>query len=177
MLTEQNIESELSYAYLHAIASRAGFSCSITNRHLDNAGVDAQLDSNDELLAPDSKLASVSLQVQLKATCQEPVMQEGCYSFSLPIKQYNNLRMPRLFIPRILVVLYLPTDRQHWLSHSDDMLVSKRCAYWVSLRGAEPSENPKHQTVYIPCAQRFSPVALTEIMTRISREEEMLHGA
>ena len=42
MLTEQNIEAELSYAYLHAVASRAGFSCEYRNRHLDGAGVDAE---------------------------------------------------------------------------------------------------------------------------------------
>jgi hypothetical protein len=38
MLTEQNIEAELSYAYLHAVASRAGFSCEYTPRHADAAG-------------------------------------------------------------------------------------------------------------------------------------------
>jgi hypothetical protein len=27
MLTDQSIEAELSYAYLHAVATRAGFSC------------------------------------------------------------------------------------------------------------------------------------------------------
>lgn len=43
MLSEQNIEAELSYAYLHAVASRAGFSCEYRNRHLDGAGVDATI--------------------------------------------------------------------------------------------------------------------------------------
>ena len=31
MLKEMNIEAELSYAYLHAVASRAGFSCEYRN--------------------------------------------------------------------------------------------------------------------------------------------------
>ena len=43
MLTAQNIESELSYAYLHAIASRAGVICEGAGRHTDEAGVDAIL--------------------------------------------------------------------------------------------------------------------------------------
>lgn len=38
-LTSENIESELSYAYLHAVASHAGASCEATGRHEDNCGV------------------------------------------------------------------------------------------------------------------------------------------
>jgi hypothetical protein len=41
MLFAQNIESELSYAYLHAIASRGGIICEVAGRHSDEAGVDA----------------------------------------------------------------------------------------------------------------------------------------
>ncbi|HEV7832484.1 MAG TPA: hypothetical protein VGP09_03725 [Caballeronia sp.] len=42
-LTAVNRESELSYAYLHAIASHAGVNCKTSNRHDDNAGIDAML--------------------------------------------------------------------------------------------------------------------------------------
>lgn len=42
-LTFANIESELSYAYLHAIAANAGVACAVTGRHLDNVAVDAML--------------------------------------------------------------------------------------------------------------------------------------
>ena len=42
-LTPPNIESELSYAYLHAVASKAGMACSVGSRHEDNNGVDATL--------------------------------------------------------------------------------------------------------------------------------------
>ena len=40
-LLPPNIESELSYAYLHAVASRAAMSCRDGNRHEDNNGIDA----------------------------------------------------------------------------------------------------------------------------------------
>jgi hypothetical protein len=39
-LTKNNIESELSYAYLHAVASASGAGCQCGNRHDDNAGID-----------------------------------------------------------------------------------------------------------------------------------------
>ena len=38
LLSEKEIESELSYAYLHAVASRAGFACEYAGRHSDRAG-------------------------------------------------------------------------------------------------------------------------------------------
>ena len=40
-LSPPNIESELSYAYLHAVASKAGMACNAGSRHEDNNGIDA----------------------------------------------------------------------------------------------------------------------------------------
>ncbi len=176
MLTDQNIEAELSYAYLHAVATRGGFSCSYTHRHLDNFGVDAQIHEDGRRLAPDSNLTSFALHVQLKATRVAPIEQKGLFSFSLPMGQYNKLRETRLASPRILVVLYLPDNPGEWLRHSEEALVAKRCAHWVSLRGAPDSENTGHQTIYIPRRQILSIDSLAEIMTRCSRDEEILYG-
>ncbi len=175
MLTEQNIEAELSYAYLHAIATRCGFSYAVTNRHLDDAGVDAQIDEDGRQLAANSEHTSFALHIQLKATRVPPIEQQGRYSFSLLIGQYNKLRQTRLASARILAVLYLPPNLDDWLRHSEDALIAKRCAYWVSLRGAQASTNDTAQTVYIPRNQPLSPAALTEIMTRCSRDEEILY--
>lgn len=177
MLTDQNIEAELSYAYLHAVATRGGFSCSYTHRHLDDVCVDAQIHEDGRMLAPDSLHASFALHVQLKATRVAPIEQGGRFSFSLPLRQYNRLRETRLAIQRIMVVLYLPEDPADWLCHSEDALIAKRCAYWVSLRGAPASDNAGHQTVYVPRAQILSIASLKEIMTRCSRDEEINYGA
>ena len=57
MLSQFNIESELSYAYLHAVASRAGFSCTHADRHLDSAGVDAQIQEDGRQLAAEKPAA------------------------------------------------------------------------------------------------------------------------
>jgi hypothetical protein len=177
MLTDLDIESELSYAYLHAIATRGGFSCTYTHRHLDGAGVDAMVYEDGRQLANDSIHTSFALHVQLKATRVNPIEQNGRYSFSLPLKQYNKLRQTGLATARVLVVFYLPPDPAEWLRHSEDALVTKRCAYWVSLRGAAASANETTQTVYIPRNQRLSVEALIEIMTRCSRDEELPYVA
>ena len=73
MLSQQNVEADLSYAYLHMIAARGGFSCTYAHRYLDDAGVDAVLHEDGRRLAPDTLLTSFEVHVQLKATYQTPV--------------------------------------------------------------------------------------------------------
>jgi len=173
LLSQQNIEADLSYAYLHLIAARGGFSCTYTHRHLDDAGVDAIIYEDGRRLASDSLLTSFDIDVQLKATYQTPVEQDGYFSYSITVPRYDKLRRPQVNSPRILVVLYLPEDANEWLRHSEDCLVAKRCAYWVRLRNAPECANPKHQTVYVPRRQILSVESLIELMARFSRREEI----
>lgn len=42
-LLQNEIEEALSYAYLHAVAAKAGMSCKVGSRSDDNAGVDAEI--------------------------------------------------------------------------------------------------------------------------------------
>jgi len=58
-----------------------------------------------------------------------------------------------------------------WLSHSEEALISRRCAYWVSLRGAPESQNKTHQTVYLPKSNVLSVESLLALLTRFSRRE------
>jgi hypothetical protein len=176
VLTEQNIEAELSYAYLHAVASKAGFACEYTTRHMDSVAVDAIVREEGRFLASDSVLGSFEAHLQLKATYQRLKEIDGRWSFSLPIHQYNRLREPRIQNSRILVVMQLPANPEEWLRHSEDALVAKQCAYWVSLRGAPATDNEKEQTVYVPRLQLLSPESLTALMTRLSRREVILYA-
>lgn len=83
-LTDQNIESELSYAYIHAVASHAGASCEVTNRHQDNAGVDAAITGWGPF--PNGGYRNeIDLKVQLKATISTPTFSNGCFSYSLKV--------------------------------------------------------------------------------------------
>ena len=111
-LSTQNIESELSYAYLHAVAAHAGVGCKVGSRHDDSAGIDAELTGWGPF-DNGGYLQEVSLNVQLKATIQPPsVTTKGLgYNFA-GIQQYNDLRTDTVATPRILVVLFLPPERQ-----------------------------------------------------------------
>jgi hypothetical protein len=175
LLTENNIKAELSYAYLHAVASRAGCEAVITGRLRDSAGVDAVI-SAKELYASDSIWTEFSIDVQLKATSGDPHPDEhDRFPFRLELDHYDKLRHTGRQTALLLVVLFLPPDKAQWLVHSADCLISRRCAYWVSLRGAPESINQTSQTVYLPLANLFSVEGLRAVMTQVSRGDLINH--
>lgn len=159
-LSDNDIESELSYAYLHAVASRAGMNCQVSNRHADNRGIDATIRGFDN---------PVIIDVQLKATIQ-PLIEtyEGYYSYSFRgIAQYNQLR-GRNFPPRILVVLWLTEDSEQWLHISPEELSIKKCAYWVSLFDAPETANETAETIYLPKNQLLTVESLNDMANRLT---------
>ena len=138
--------------------------------------MDAEIHENGRQLTPESIYTSFALHVQLKATRLSPAEQGGRFSFSLAVRQYNKLRETRLTSARILVVLFLPPDPADWLRHSEEGLIARRCAYWVSLRGAPQSPNDVTQTIYLPRQQVLSVDGLEQIMARCSRDEDILYA-
>lgn len=170
LLNENNIKAELSYAYLHAIAARAGFSCQAGDRHEDGIGIDAKLRIK-ERFGPQSLLTNFSVDIQLKATSEAVTEVDGGYRYSLRLKNYNELRSVECQAPQLLVVFWLPVDSEQWLIHSTQKLICQRCAYWVSLRSAPPSTNDTAQTVSIPIDNHLSVPKLRELMGRFSRRE------
>lgn len=170
-LSTQNVESELSYAYLHAVASSVGVCVSDANRHQDNAGIDATLTSWGPF-PEGSLLKEVDLKVQLKATVKPPVLRNDHFSYELQgIQRYHDLRSEALATPRILVVLFLPQDQRHWLEITPEFLMIRKCAYWASLRGAPDTTNRASVAVYLPCRQTFHPQGLQALLSRLSRRD------
>jgi hypothetical protein len=166
-----DIEAELSYAYLHAVAAQAGIACAVSSRHLDNAGIDARLTGWGPFPGGGSRI-EVDLNVQLKATIAAPVDDGTSYSYFLHgTKRYNDLTVKTLATPRILVVLFLPPNPEQWLGLTEDELVLRRCSYWVSLRGADLTTNQSGATVKMPKAQTFTPNNLIGLMSRLSNND------
>ncbi len=174
MYTNQDTESELSVAYLQAIAAHNRFSCAISPRTMDNNGIDATLHGLDSF---GGLLTEITLHVQLKATVKEPAIQDGKISFFLDsIALYNKLRSTTVSVPKILVVLFLPKEQPEWLKHSPDELCIRKCAYWVSLKGAHESTNQSGVTVYIPESQALSPEELRRIFESLSHEKDLMYA-
>jgi len=170
MLTENDIKEELSYAYVHAIASRAGYGCDRPSKDRDS--IDVVISAKD-LLAENSIFNSPTLGLQLKATSGPLIANpDGHYPFVLPIKNYIDLRKPTAS-PRLLVLFHLPEDDADWLESDHDRLLARRAAYWCNLRGQPEADTTTAKTVYVPQANLLTGEALTALLAKASRMEEI----
>jgi Domain of unknown function (DUF4365) len=153
LLTGADVEEALSVAYIHAVAAGAGYTVAKSN--FDRTGVDVSVEAG-EVMRP-------KLDLQLKATINLGVPQDGIYRYACPLRNYEELRTTTQ-TPRLLVVLALPPARTDWLTVGADELVMRRCAYWVSLHGAPETENLTSVTVSLPAANRLDVEALQALM-------------
>ena len=92
---------------------------------------------------------------------------EETFSHSIKLKNYNDLRIEQILVPRILVVVLVPDDPDDWLAHTEAELAFRRCGYWSSLRGLPASANATGQTVRMSRRRTFTIEAVRAIMTRI----------
>jgi hypothetical protein len=175
-LTENDKESELSYAYLHAVASKIGASCSVSSRSLDGNGVDASITGWGPF-PNGGYLNEITINIQLKATKQQQVETDSHISYFVKgIDRYNDLRAETVSVPRILVVLFLPDNPNDWLKINTTELILKKCAYWTSLRGADESKNGTGETIYLPKTQIFDTENLMTIFSNLSRKEILTYS-
>jgi len=177
-LADSDIKSELSYAYLHAVAAHAGCACQHSGRHSDNLGIDARLTATD-IGAPAPSLSVFDVYVQLNATSQNLAVVQNRLSFRLEKALYNKMRVTNMNNQWILVVLILPGVAADWLKTSTQALTLKRCAYWVSLRGAPaPPDGPDERlTIHIPKRNRFTVAALQALLVRCAQQDWVTYEA
>lgn len=175
-VNRQDVEAELSYAYLHAVSAAAGFECCVAGRLADKNGIDAQVKVYGEIAGPGT-LTDVAVEVQLKATYTPLAVIENRISFNrLTVDQYDQLRTSRPKLDRFLVLLHLPPEQADWLRVSPDQLVARNCAWWVSLWNAPPSNNTANQTVYLPRDNLLDVDGLRSLMVRVAREERIAYA-
>ena len=153
LLTVQDREEELSRAYVHAVAARAGYTT--VPPGIDRDGIDLGIRAGGPMRP--------GLDLQLKATVNLGEARDEHYHFPLPAKNYELLRIDTM-APRLLVVLDLPRAEELWLTITPENLVMRRCAYWLSLRGLEERENVSSVTVRIPVANVFNVENLRSLM-------------
>ena len=122
LLTRADQKAAMSVVYAKAVAARAGYVTSIPD--LDRDGVDLRIDAGGAMRP--------ALDLQLKATARLGKPTAGSLSFALKRRNYDLLRRDTQ-TPRILVVLVLPNNRDRWMTITQEELVLRRSAYWLSL--------------------------------------------
>jgi len=168
-LTLNHKKEQLSIAYIRAVAAAAGFSC--TKPEVDDDSVDIII-SCSGTYGEETLLRSPRIELQAKATSEDLSSEDTVLKFALPIKNYDDLRSITL-IPRILVVMLVPDQPEIWIEQSEDHMLLRHCAYWVSLKGKPETENKSKITVDIPRNQIFNVESLQLLMERVARGEEL----
>ena len=165
--TQQDIESRLSYAYLHAVASHAGLLCRHATTDEDKEGIDAVVTAYGRF--PGTYRTQVTINIQLKATVKAPRDDGASLSYFMPgIRRYDKLREDHREPVRLLVVLFLPEKHAEWVDCTEEQLIFKRCAYWVSIRNGPPSDNNSGKTVKIPKEQMLKGENLKLLVERLA---------
>lgn len=168
MLIKSHRQESLSRAYIQAIAGRCGMNCSL--RDFDY-GIDVTL---HEITLRKNRYVETgfNLDVQAKST-GNAVLHEEHIQFDLAVKNYDDLRDSDVGTPQILVVLVMPAEEAQWTTMTEDQLLLRKCAYWLSLKGREATTNTDSIRVDIPRANLFSMEALHAMMQRIRLGEEL----
>lgn len=155
LLSSTDREEALSRAYVAAVTAAAGYVTA--SMDFDRDGVDVQIRAGGSM--------NPSLDIQLKATINLDVTASHDFGFSLKRRNYDLLRVQTM-VPRILVVLHLPTNKNDWLTVTPEHLMLRRCASWASLSGFPERENQYGVTVKIRVEDRFDVEGLKALMQR-----------
>lgn len=166
MLPRNLRQEALCRAYVRAVAAQAGVICGGTENDL---GFDLLLRSV-EIHGQQLWDSGPQIDVQLKSTTRANI-REDAVAYDLEVRAYNILRQVNVSRPRILVVLVLPDEEGEWLDQTEDALIVRRCAYWMSLRGSAPTTAQASIRIPIPRANVFSVQALQSLMDRARRGE------
>lgn len=169
MLTRNQIEAELSLAYVQAVAAVETFAVDIP--HIDSDSVDVVISGKGKIDSA-SLRHSPRIEVQLKASVNAHPNQNGEIPFDLTLKNYDELRADTM-LPRLLILLALPQQQADWIIHQPDKLILQKCCYYLSLKGLPASENREYQRVYIPTANVLTPAALKTLMIKASKLEDL----
>ena len=158
LLTTQDREEALSLVYARAVAAGAGYVTSDCD--FDRDGVDLRIHAGGAMRP--------ALDLQLKATVNLDTTADEHYRFPLKRRNYDLLR-EETQVPRLLIVLELPRSKHEWITITDNELILRRRALWLSLTDLEESDNRFSVTVHIPKDNVFHIESLRALMDQ-SRE-------
>lgn len=146
-------------AFVRAVAARAGVLC---GKPESDFGLDLFI-RGVEQEGRQYTDTGPQVDIQLKSTTRAAVLEEEIV-YDLEVRAYNLLRRPSAS-PRILVLLVLPEDERLWMRQSEDELILRHCAYWLSLADTAPTTNEATVRIRIPRSNVFSVDAVRSMTT------------
>ncbi|HEV3121114.1 MAG TPA: DUF4365 domain-containing protein [Isosphaeraceae bacterium] len=168
LLTQQHIQEALSKAYIQAVAGKAGLVCSFYDF---DYGIDLTV-SEVTHRSGRRLLSGFKVDIQAKSSVSARVDPTEIF-YSIERKSYDDLIMTDVGTQRILVLLVLPRNEDEWFEQSEEQLLMRRCAYWLSLEGWEPTTNDARITISIPRINRLTVESLRAILETIRQGDRL----
>jgi hypothetical protein len=177
-IRETTVESFLSSAYVHAIASRSHFCYQEHDQKHDFLKIDGDiLGIGYERGMTGVVNTAPHMYVQLKVTFDVNCFDHNIH-YKLDVPTFVELN-DHNHDPHLLILLVLPKDSNKWLIYTPNALISRKCAYWCSLLDYpdKPKNGQKHITIKIPTRNVFSVEQLKALMDKLSRKESIKYGS
>lgn len=159
---------EFSIAYVHAIASVAGFA--VERFHVDNDSADVTVRS--DLKYPVVHNPRIELQLKCSSSLSVGLTTPDQFTYPLQANNYEALSSTRRHVPMFLVLVHAPKKPAHWMvQHNSVQAQLRYCAYWADLKGQPPSSSASTVSIHIPRSQIFDHAVLSGWMRRIGNGE------
>lgn len=153
LLTREQQKEQFSIVYVRAVVARLRYD--IQRPEIDQDGIDLTIQSGGKIRP--------RLDLQLKATTRLKNSKDGYLGYKLKVRNYDLLRLETQ-TPRLLVILDMPSDDERWMKIKKNKLILRHRAYWLSLRGCNPTRNRYSITVKIPVGNLFDVSSVRKLM-------------
>ena len=154
-MPSSQIQEQLSLAYVRSVIFDAG--CNVSFPAVDR-GIDGTIE------APRGGMNKVDFQI--KSTTRQLELDDGNIMYDLRVENYNQLIVSD-DAPRVLILYLMPSEREEWISQSENELCLRNCAYWASLMGRRLSRNRYTKRVEVPLANIFSSDGLSDMFSQL----------
>jgi hypothetical protein len=165
-------QHQLSLAYIHAVTSYAGCEWQKSDDSTDLFKIDGRIKGRIDFIEGVIKDTQPELRIQAKSTRQarhQPKEGDPYIHYSLDKETYEELRSSHHEL--ILFVLFvLPEDSNQWINHSETELISRKCAYWHSIKGCPKNDSDK--TIRISRTHLFSPDQVKDLIYKVAKKEQ-----
>lgn len=161
-------KEEFSYAYVKLLASVSGLIVTEASRALDNAGIDITIKAPGIIKG----VFSPSIDAQVKCTAKD-VVKDTFVKYLLPVKNYRRL-IVKSAVPQILIVVIVPKEMLNIINILQNETFVKSCAYWISLKGRENTDNDERITIEIPKENILTPQVLTDLIENEAERKNRL---
>jgi Domain of unknown function (DUF4365) len=179
VITKEHIKEDLSRAYVTAAGGLAGVLVSINDESHDY-GLDVRLEQVNLIPKKGSQQTENTsvrrepsghmIRLQMKSTVKWEE-EDGQIVYDLDADTFNML--VRLgsrtgTVGHLLGLLCLPDDESLWAEFKDNVLLLRRCCYYLKIDGPE-TQNTTTQRIRIPIANRITNLAISALFDQLTR--------